>query len=210
MSYAVWLLAYAVHLLRHRGDSLGAFQRAYAWAKQHAPEEVHEWLREAAEARRTAYGPKQGWIKWAFIHAFRHMLQRTPYEDAIRETICGGGDTDTNACIVGAMLGALHGARAIPEYMLQPVRRVTQPGGRGFLAACRCGWLGADGSDTTPLAGRCCTARHATTGHRICIRNTRRSWCAACWPAPPPASVSTTSRCGGPVRTRVRGDTLLV
>ncbi|MCW6037942.1 ADP-ribosylglycohydrolase family protein [Spirulina subsalsa FACHB-351] len=27
----------------------------------------------------------------------------------------GGGDTDTNACIVGGMMGALYGASSIPD-----------------------------------------------------------------------------------------------
>jgi ADP-ribosyl-[dinitrogen reductase] hydrolase len=30
-------------------------------------------------------------------------------------TVMGGGDTDTNAAIAGALLGAVHGAPAIPK-----------------------------------------------------------------------------------------------
>ncbi len=37
---------------------------------------------------------------------------------ALRETINLGGDTDTNACIVGGMIGALVGIKKIPGYML--------------------------------------------------------------------------------------------
>jgi hypothetical protein len=36
------------------------------------------------------------------------------YEEALRETLGGGGDTDTNACIVGGLLGARWGVSAIP------------------------------------------------------------------------------------------------
>ena len=41
-----------------------------------------------------------------------------------------GGDTDTNAAIVGGLIGALHGASAIPEYMKAPVlaRDTDSPG----------------------------------------------------------------------------------
>lgn len=41
-----------------------------------------------------------------------------------------GGDVDTNAAIVGAMMGAYHGASSIPSYMLAPVtsRGVGAPG----------------------------------------------------------------------------------
>ena len=36
------------------------------------------------------------------------------YYDAVRMTIQQGGDTDTNACIVGGMIGALVGIGKIP------------------------------------------------------------------------------------------------
>lgn len=41
------------------------------------------------------------------------------YFTALRETIRQGGDTDTNAAIVGSLVGALVGFKAIPEYMVQ-------------------------------------------------------------------------------------------
>lgn len=37
----------------------------------------------------------------------------------MRQTIQEGGDTDTNACIVGGMIGALIGFKQIPEYIIQ-------------------------------------------------------------------------------------------
>jgi ADP-ribosyl-[dinitrogen reductase] hydrolase len=37
---------------------------------------------------------------------------------AIREAVLAGGDTDTNAAIVGAFMGALHGARALPADLI--------------------------------------------------------------------------------------------
>ena len=39
------------------------------------------------------------------------------YHDAMRKTVQEGGDTDTNACIAGGMVGALVGLGQIPEYM---------------------------------------------------------------------------------------------
>jgi ADP-ribosyl-[dinitrogen reductase] hydrolase len=53
--------------------------------------------------------------------AFHFLRRATPYEEAIKATLMKGGDTDTNAAIVGGMMGALHGASAIPERMKQPV-----------------------------------------------------------------------------------------
>jgi ADP-ribosylglycohydrolase len=36
------------------------------------------------------------------------------FKKALKETINLGGDTDTNACIVGGMVGALVGLKSIP------------------------------------------------------------------------------------------------
>jgi ADP-ribosylglycohydrolase len=53
----------------------------------------------------------------AFILSFYYLLRYDKkkvsdedfYFNAVRETIRFGGDTDTNACIVGGMIGALVG-----------------------------------------------------------------------------------------------------
>ena len=37
------------------------------------------------------------------------------FEDGLRYVVGLGGDTDTNAAVAGALLGALHGVAAIPE-----------------------------------------------------------------------------------------------
>ena len=40
---------------------------------------------------------------------------------AIEQTLLRSGDTDTNAAIVGGLMGAFWGAKAIPETMSKPV-----------------------------------------------------------------------------------------
>lgn len=62
-----------------------------------------------------------GYVKWAFVLAFWHLRQATGYEAAIRDTIGRAGDTDTNAAIVGGLMGALHGVQAIPKHMRDAV-----------------------------------------------------------------------------------------
>jgi ADP-ribosyl-[dinitrogen reductase] hydrolase len=57
---------------------------------------------------------QQGWVLTAFQNAFRHLASGTPIEDALIETVGEGGDTDTNAVICGALLGAAQGSAAIP------------------------------------------------------------------------------------------------
>jgi hypothetical protein len=58
-----------------------------------------------------------GFIRIAFVNAFQHLLQGTSYEKTIRDTLQKGGDTDTNACIAGALVGAATGAESIPKPM---------------------------------------------------------------------------------------------
>ena len=76
----------------------------------------------AARANQAvSYTPMDGFVRVAFTHAFRHLAIGTTDEEALREPLAGGGDTDTNACIVGGRLGARWGAGAIPPAMTEKV-----------------------------------------------------------------------------------------
>ena len=102
------------HLFNHLGDRQGAFTAARAWAMEHASVEIVNWLADAKDNVNVGYGPQIGFVRFGFTHAFRHLLLGTNYPDAIYETLLGNGDTDTNACIVGGLLGAAQGVDAIP------------------------------------------------------------------------------------------------
>lgn len=117
---ACYVIAIA-SLMRQPGERILACDRAYAWANDRANDEVRSWLNDAANNVDVPYHPHIGFAKIAFTHAFRHLYQGTPYCDALSETLSGGGDTDTNACIVGGLIGAACGAAAIPESMQQAV-----------------------------------------------------------------------------------------
>jgi ADP-ribosyl-[dinitrogen reductase] hydrolase len=41
------------------------------------------------------------------------------FEDGIRRVVALGGDTDTNAAVAGALLGATHGRAALPSAWLR-------------------------------------------------------------------------------------------
>ncbi|MBX3233020.1 MAG: ADP-ribosylglycohydrolase family protein [Labilithrix sp.] len=109
------------HLLRAPDDVAGAVAEAErALAPAHF-EEPRAWLAEAIAGMHVPYTPLDGFVRIAFTHAFRHLLAGTSWEDAIAETLRGGGDTDTNACIVGGLLGARWGIDAVPPPMLAAV-----------------------------------------------------------------------------------------
>ena len=64
-----------------------------------------------------------GHVKHAFTMAmfFVHHGDKISFKDGIREVLKCGGDTDTNAAICGAILGAIHGFDKLPKDMIYPV-----------------------------------------------------------------------------------------
>jgi len=63
----------------------------------------------------------RGWVLIALQNALYHLKHTPSPEEAIVRTIDGGGDTDTNAAIVGALLGAVHGLHAFPRAWVDTV-----------------------------------------------------------------------------------------
>jgi len=55
-----------------------------------------------------------GWVLIALQNAFFRLLHAPGLEEALVATVGAGGDTDTNAAIAGALLGAAGGREAVP------------------------------------------------------------------------------------------------
>jgi ADP-ribosylglycohydrolase len=108
-------------LVRAPGDGAAALDAAARWAEAHACDEVRAWMADARTGIAPPCAPLDGFVRIAFTHAFLHLARGSPYEEALRETLAGGGDTDTNACIVGGLVGARWGAGAIPPAMREAV-----------------------------------------------------------------------------------------
>jgi ADP-ribosylglycohydrolase len=51
----------------------------------------------------------------ALQNAFHELLNAPSLEAGVVASVRRGGDTDTNAAIAGALLGAVHGRAAIPD-----------------------------------------------------------------------------------------------
>lgn len=65
---------------------------------------------------------QMGWVRHALQAAFHELRCGDSFEEAIVRVIGLGGDTDTNGCIAGALLGAVHGVEAIPARWVERVR----------------------------------------------------------------------------------------
>jgi ADP-ribosylglycohydrolase len=68
---------------------------------------------ERARVARPDYTTHQGLVTVALQNAFYQLRHASP-EDGLVDTVRQGGDTDTNAAIAGALLGAVHGVHALP------------------------------------------------------------------------------------------------
>ncbi|HEU4388296.1 MAG TPA: ADP-ribosylglycohydrolase family protein [Blastocatellia bacterium] len=123
-------------ILRGQGRA-AAFEIASDWAELNANAEVRQWLEDARRNLIIPSYPQAGFVRIGFTHAFRHLLLGSDYVEAIREVLSGGGDTDTNACIVGGLVGAACGAVSIPDSVKLPVLNCDTSGGKqtrpGFL-----------------------------------------------------------------------------
>jgi len=76
--------------------------------------------REAIESASLPQAGRIGWVVIALQNAFFH-LKRSDFEEALLATVAAGGDTDTNAAVCGALLGAALGKGAIPSRWILPV-----------------------------------------------------------------------------------------
>jgi ADP-ribosyl-[dinitrogen reductase] hydrolase len=79
-------------------------------------------LRQAAAGIAPSdFQHQMGWVLIALQNAFFHLAAGTAVEPALIETVGRGGDTDTNAAIAGALLGAADGRASLPIRWVMPV-----------------------------------------------------------------------------------------
>lgn len=92
-------------------------QAALAHSRGAAREAVE---RGVAGKRPGDFLTHQGWVLIALQNAF-YCLRHLGFEQALVSTVGQGGDTDTNAAITGALLGAFHSRTSIPARWILPV-----------------------------------------------------------------------------------------
>jgi ADP-ribosylglycohydrolase len=109
------------HLVLAPGDSDGALAAARSALQDAEAAEVCRWMDDALAGSAPACHPQAGFVRTGFTRAFMHLHRKTGFRAALADTLAGGGDTDTNACIVGGLLGALHGENDIPQPMIRGV-----------------------------------------------------------------------------------------
>jgi ADP-ribosyl-[dinitrogen reductase] hydrolase len=113
---AVAALVVAIrHALRVGDGPEPTFRAALSWARHAgAALPVVEALQGAAGSPPVCDGACPGFVLIALQNAFYQLLHAPCLEEGVVATVRRGGDTDTNAAIAGALLGAVHGRASIP------------------------------------------------------------------------------------------------
>jgi ADP-ribosyl-[dinitrogen reductase] hydrolase len=97
------------------GGAVAAWQAAVAWAESSgASRLVREALDAAQSEPLVCDQGSEGWVRIALQNAFYELLHAPSLEQGVVATVRRGGDTDTNAAVAGALLGAVHGRDAVP------------------------------------------------------------------------------------------------
>ena len=123
----VMAIAYAVE---HGPSAQDLYGKILEWAGDCDVDSVVGVVKAASSRRPQDYQSQQGWVLIAFQNALWQLLHATSLEDGIVDTIMQGGDTDTNACICGALLGAVHGESAVPGGWVESLQSCRPEAGR--------------------------------------------------------------------------------
>lgn len=118
---AVFCVAIAAALQSHTTPSQ-VYEAARSWAEaQKLSPSVFDALEAAASSPPSDFMSQQGWVIVAFQNAFYQLLHAPSLAAGVTDTVRRGGDTDTNGAIAGALLGAVHGASAIPPQWVNAI-----------------------------------------------------------------------------------------
>jgi ADP-ribosyl-[dinitrogen reductase] hydrolase len=118
---AAFVVALA-HAIRYGTGPLACYEAALCWTHEAGAEPaVIETLERAAVEVPVCEGDAQGWVLVALQNAFYELLHASNLEGGVVATVQRGGDTDTNAAVAGALMGAVYGRCSVPYQWRQMV-----------------------------------------------------------------------------------------
>lgn len=119
------------------------FRNIDTWAREMKVEDtLLESITDATTLPPKDYIHQQGWVLIAFQNALWQLLHASSLEEGVVDTVLRGGDTDTNAAIAGALLGAVHGRGAVPAQWVEKLLNCRPEAGRPHVQRPRpeCFW----------------------------------------------------------------------
>jgi len=112
---ALFAMAIA-QLISSRKSTQETYEDIKVWASELKVEKtLMKAILDAPGSLPADYVSMQGWVIIAFQNALWQLLNAPSLEEGVVDTVMRGGDTDTNAAIAGALLGAVYGRQAVPK-----------------------------------------------------------------------------------------------
>jgi len=108
----------AASLVRGEAPDAAVLGSLAAVSGREGGEELEFLVGEAGRSRQID-GPDQGFCLFTAGVALQVAGEELGFEEGLRHVVGLGGDTDTNAAVAGALLGALRGVEAIPARWLE-------------------------------------------------------------------------------------------
>ena len=123
--------ALLAHAIREGGTGAELYETLLVWMKRMKLEHaLRGAVERAAHEKPRDYETQMGWVLIAFQNALWQMLHAPSLEEGVVDTVMQGGDTDTNAAIAGALLGAIHGEEAVPAQWRDSILNCRPEAGR--------------------------------------------------------------------------------
>eukprot|EP01017_Pseudomicrothorax_dubius_P014490 TRINITY_DN168_c0_g3_i2.p1 TRINITY_DN168_c0_g3~~TRINITY_DN168_c0_g3_i2.p1 ORF type:complete len:243 (-),score=39.35 TRINITY_DN168_c0_g3_i2:138-866(-) len=110
------------HLINNFQDMRGAYLKVKNYVETECCPEVVEWW--SFVEKEEFFYPKEsiGNVKIAWIATFIYLKREEKnFAKVMDEVIRAGGDFDTNACIVGGVIGAAVGLSALPKHWVKAI-----------------------------------------------------------------------------------------
>ena len=127
---ALFAMAIA-HAIQSGCDAPALYRQIKTWAarmKVDAP--LLKTIKDAASSPPDDYMHLKGWVLIAFHNALWQLNHAPNVEEGVVDTVMRGGDTDTNAAICGALLGAVRGRDAVPTQWTECLQNCRPSGER--------------------------------------------------------------------------------
>ena len=139
---ALFALAIA-EAVRAECEPQDLYRRVTGWAEEMGVERsLLDAVHGAAVAPPADYVHQQGWVLTAFRNSLWQLTHAPDLEEGVVDTVMRGGDTDTNAAICGALLGAVYGREAVPAQWAECLLNCRPAAGRAnvFRPRPECFW----------------------------------------------------------------------
>lgn len=116
-------------LIRNPHDKDNAIKKCEEYLKKLNNKEILDWFNESLikidekNNKQLNINAREqiGFLKHAFQLTFYCLYNELEYEKAMRLVLSYGGDTDTNCCIVGGVIGCYNGRDNIPQSWIDRV-----------------------------------------------------------------------------------------